>query len=280
MKSFSVREEIPLCMTGGEEMSTNIKLSPHESSRHAFTLVELLVVIAVIAVLAGLLLPALAKAKGRAQNSKCQSNLHQWSIAAESYAGADDELPLEKPPGSPWPVSILNTWSVVSDPTNSTVWYNALAEEAGVQSMFYYGATPERHEEFYGNNIFQCPSARPDVVQAIVRPQFSLAMNSKLSQGGQVPRKNCTSYPSRTALFLDAGVPGETRVAAGQDNYDGRPHVFAKRFSARHDGRGNIVFIDGHVESLRADLVVTSVGEAYFPQEPVQWTCDPEINPN
>jgi prepilin-type processing-associated H-X9-DG protein/prepilin-type N-terminal cleavage/methylation domain-containing protein len=252
-----------------------------DRSGGAFTLIELLVVTAIIGVLAALLLPALSKARNKARQTQCQNNLRQWGIAAEVYAGQDDELPLEKPPGSPWPVSVLNAWSAVADPTNSIVWYNALADEASSgRTMFYYALSPERREEFYGKNIFQCPSARPDAVQAIVRPQFSIAMNSKLSQKSQTsPRKNCTTYPSRTALFMDAGVPGENPLP-GQPNYDGRPHIYANRFSGRHDGRGNILFFDGHVETLPAARVVTPIGQAFFPQEAVQWTCDPDLDPN
>ena len=63
---------------------------PHPSSRSGFTLIEVLVVIAIIGVLAALLVPAFSRAKAKAENAVCLGQLRQLGIATRMYAGDHD----------------------------------------------------------------------------------------------------------------------------------------------------------------------------------------------
>lgn len=77
-----------MCRVTGNKSQTWIR-RPH----HGFTLIELLVVISIIAVIVGLMLPALAGARAASRQLECGANLHQTSLASTQYVNDWDILP-------------------------------------------------------------------------------------------------------------------------------------------------------------------------------------------
>ncbi|MDB6035571.1 MAG: N-terminal cleavage protein [Verrucomicrobiales bacterium] len=251
--------------------------------RRAFTLIELLVVIAIIAILAALLLPALSKAKGLAKRTACMNNFKQWGLALTMYCqDNEDYLPRE----SFGTGTTLNNWAQVKDPNNFDVWYNAIPPALSMRRAADYFS--DRAGFYDSTSFFHCPGTKfPPGYATGLNPLFSMSMNSKLIDAPAVTiRVAAILQPSSTVMFLENRLNGEAPVDIAQSTTDlGQPSSYASRFVARHDKRGNLVFVDGHAEHLAGkDVVETKAGpnrgSAIVPQTQVVWTPNPDANPN
>jgi len=153
--------------------------------RKAFTLIELLAVIAIISILAALLLPALQKARQQALQASCASNLKQIALGIQFYYGENEDwipfsLQVESTPDSP---ANFNGYATSLGPA----WHVRAGPYVGVNARDFYRMTTGRAGsaiQFTGPMLFTCPAVRdfvyPNWAPVSYAPNQRIANNSSL----------------------------------------------------------------------------------------------------
>jgi prepilin-type N-terminal cleavage/methylation domain-containing protein len=191
----------------------------------AFTLIELLLVIAIIAILAALLLPGLGKAKATAQAVSCRSHLKQWGVATHLYVvDHDDFLP---PDGTPNP-SAANT---------NSGWYVQLPVELNLPR---YVDMPWRTNAAVepGNSVWICPG---NTRRSNGNNLFHYCLNENVNLTGvnNAPVRFTSIHKPTTLVWI---FDTKNLPAVGSSNF---------AHTNLHNRGWQCVFLDGHVFRFR-----------------------------
>ena len=199
-----------------------------------FTLIELLVVIAIIAILAAILLPALGKAREKAQNIDCVSRQKQLALNFLMYSDENDGSFL-----STIPAGYATSWG----------YYYSQAEVPGF--------APKGKHDDWARQFGMCPliagryiknGNRAGITNTYGIPygQGQFAILGNANRGAMIPVKQ-VKEPSNSVLIAESYYPNWQ--SPHPNIYGGKAAAWAN-FATFHGKTGNIGFMDGHVESL------------------------------
>lgn len=245
-------------------------VSPRGHRPHAFTLVELLVVIGIIAVLVAILLPTLSRARDQANTAKCLANLRQVGNAFVMYLNDNKgTMPFVEIDNSwkPWTVQFYGGPNPTATPRVNNVHRHLTRYLGGVYASGAAEATLRRSQ------IYRCP-ASPDFPLSNALPdQYS---NTSYVFNGVIIRRKSSQIPNSSGFIIASEnrygwnasamrpypVIGRTPTAADMATLEYRQWVWIESGMTagnnkvlnltlhRKERAGNVVYLDGHAESV------------------------------
>lgn len=238
----------------------------NQTGQRGFTLIELLVVISIIALLIGLLLPALSQAREGARRAQCLSNLKQIGLGLQYYVNEYDMIPREASGGGD-PTYDLG-WAWVFRPyftkmTNQD-FYASFGNDQYKQTKIYRCPSypTEVHQINYINNGMNftdrgvvtinprqkaCkPNCFANPTQTIYMTEYTDDVDNTLGNG--IYRNKNTSN-KEIAVWYDAW--SDTQIKGEDDD-----PMRGRRIQPNRHGTGsNAMFVDGHCELLSTEEV-------------------------
>ena len=207
------------------------------TSRSAFTLVELLVTIAIIAVLAALLLAAVSKVRQKAWATTCVSNLRQWGLAVNLYTGDNsDRLPF-------------------------SIYWNRDANVNNFHGLLYpyLAKLPFSSKRDFITGVSRCPVRLNEPPGDHTSLIISYGMNLHNSVNYTNADARTVSHtsvpePSRTLLIAELSTGHNHPPIFDHPNYaealahDPHPTV-TNQVGYRHSGKADILFMDSHASA-------------------------------
>ncbi len=215
--------------------------------RRGFTLIELLVVIAIIAILAAILFPVFARAREKARQTSCLSNLKQLALSTLMYVQDYDEtFPKCYQQPAPWAACGVVTWLDLIQPYAKNVQVlrcPSVSNNGDTSGLTFLCGLPF-NQVGYGWNI--------GTDRLIGGRQCADGLGYLYNDGGPwVALGDCT-VPSQTFMLGDGVVYtwGET---------DGDP----LDYSQIHNGGANYAFVDGHGKWVSAATLAGNCAQYY-----------------